>query len=318
MLLRKIQPHRWTDECRASFKKLQAAVTTEHELGIPIEDGGKFILTTDASTNGLGASLAQIQGNQEITISFWSKTLNAAQKNYCITHLELLAVVEAVEAHQVYLAGAPFILRTDHSALQWLKSFKNLKGRLARWVEELAAYRYVTEHKRGVEIPHVDAFSRIPNRPCNPNCNSCSKLELKELDSPTESLVMLYWTKIMPNDGITPKEMWQDQREDQDLLPITLALEKIPAERPLFQEIARHSHKTRALWLQFQSLTLINGILCIKFEHTTANPDLVTYQLVLPEKHCKILPWQPKHCAAFRSSENGRPDKEVFLLAKYV
>jgi len=81
-------------------------------------------------------------------------------------------------------------------------------------VEELAAYQYVTEHKRGVEIPHVDALSRIPNRACNPNCNSCSKLELKELDSPTKSMVMLYWTKIMPNDGVTLKEMWQDQRDD--------------------------------------------------------------------------------------------------------
>jgi len=109
MLLRKNQPYRWTDECRASFKKLRAAVTTKPVLGIPKEDAGKFILTTDASTNGLGASLAQIQGNEEITISIWSKTLNFAHKNYCITHLELLAVVEAVGAHHVYLAGAPFI-----------------------------------------------------------------------------------------------------------------------------------------------------------------------------------------------------------------
>jgi len=43
MLRHKNQPYRWTEECRTPFKKLQAAVTPEPVLGIPKEDGGKFI-----------------------------------------------------------------------------------------------------------------------------------------------------------------------------------------------------------------------------------------------------------------------------------
>jgi len=86
-LLRKNRPYQWTEECRISFKKLQKAVSTQPVLGIPKLDGGKFILTIDASFNGLEASLAQLQENKEVTITFWSKTLNAAQRNYCITNL---------------------------------------------------------------------------------------------------------------------------------------------------------------------------------------------------------------------------------------
>jgi len=61
--------------------------------------------------------LTQIQ-DQEVTIFFWSKTLNDALQNYCITHIELLAVVEAVDSYDTYLAGASSTIRTDLSALE--------------------------------------------------------------------------------------------------------------------------------------------------------------------------------------------------------
>ena len=145
-------------------------VTSAPILRVAKIDKGPFTLTTDGSLTGLGACLTQEQDGGDVTISFWSKTLNAAQKNYCITHIELSAVVEAIEAHHYYLAGVPFHLKTDHSALQWLRSFKNLRGRLARWLEQLAAYSFTVEHVRASTIPHVDALSRIPNRPCSQEC----------------------------------------------------------------------------------------------------------------------------------------------------
>ena len=51
----------------------------------------------------------------------------------------------------------------------------------------------------------------------------------------------------MPNDGVTPQEIWQDQRADQDIHPIILALEKNPRERPPFQEIVHQSQNKSPL-----------------------------------------------------------------------
>ena len=37
-----------------------------------------------------------------------------------------------------YLLGRPFTVQIDHSALQWLYSFKEPEGQVARWLESLA------------------------------------------------------------------------------------------------------------------------------------------------------------------------------------
>jgi len=88
--------------------KFKQIVVSAPIQGVPRADKGIFILTTDGSLKGLGAIPEQEQDGKNVTIPFWSKTLNAAQKNYCITHIELLSVVEAIDAHHYYLAGASF------------------------------------------------------------------------------------------------------------------------------------------------------------------------------------------------------------------
>jgi len=165
----------WTTECEQAFQTIKEKLASPPILGTPNVDKGQFTVTCDASLTGLGAVLTQEQDGHEVTIAYWSKLLNQAQRNYCATHRELLALVEAVKTFNHYLAGAPFIVKSDHAALQWLKNFKNPTGKLARWLERLAPYKFQVVHERGVDIGHADALSRRPNRPCNSECKKCKK-----------------------------------------------------------------------------------------------------------------------------------------------
>ena len=55
-----------------------------------------------------------------------------------------------------------FTIVTDHSALQWLHSFKDPDGITARWLEKLAPFDYEVRHQPGKSIGHADGLSRIP------------------------------------------------------------------------------------------------------------------------------------------------------------
>jgi hypothetical protein len=124
------QTFRWTSEVEAAFKTLKAALRTTPILAYP-QPEERFIVDTDASNVGIGGVLSQVQDGQERVIAYCSKTLNNAEINYCITRRELLAIVRTIEHFHKYLYRQEFHLRTNHSALTWLMSFKNLEGHSA-------------------------------------------------------------------------------------------------------------------------------------------------------------------------------------------
>ena len=132
-------------------------------LAYPTFDGSKFILQTDASTTGLAYILSQIQNGSEKVIAYGGRSLNKAEKNYSITEMEALAVVEGVKKYSSYLLHGPqFQIVTDHQALCWLFSHKPTTGRLARWALLLQSYDYEIIHRKGKSITNVDSLSRIP------------------------------------------------------------------------------------------------------------------------------------------------------------
>lgn len=46
-----------------------------------------------------------------------------------------------------YLGGLHFTVRTPHAVLQWLMSFRELEGQLARWIEEIEVYDFTVIHR---------------------------------------------------------------------------------------------------------------------------------------------------------------------------
>jgi hypothetical protein len=91
-------------------------------------------------------------------MAYYSKTLNKAERNYYVTCRELLAIVKTLEHFNKYLYGQEFHLRTDHSALTWLMSFKNIEGQTAHWIQLLQEYNFTSEHRQGRKHNNADAL----------------------------------------------------------------------------------------------------------------------------------------------------------------
>lgn len=122
-LLQKGETFVWSQECHTAFTALQDALVNAPVLSPP-DPNLPFILDTDASSVGLGAVLSQATTEGERVVAYYSRTFNKAEKRYCVTRRELLAVVSAIRHFKYYLGGLHFTVRTDHSALQWLMTFR--------------------------------------------------------------------------------------------------------------------------------------------------------------------------------------------------
>lgn len=143
-------PFKWEDHHQQAFEHLRTCMSTAPVLGFPRAEGA-FILDTDASDTAIGAWLIQVQDGLDRVIAYGSYVLTPAQRRYCTTRKELLAVIRFTRQFRHYLLGRKFTIHTDHSSLAWLIGFKNIEGQLARWLEELSQYDMKVIHRPGVK-----------------------------------------------------------------------------------------------------------------------------------------------------------------------
>ena len=111
-LTEKERPFTWDEEQQKSFHDLKEMLSQAPILVHP-QPEGDFMLDTDASNEGSGAVLSQVQDGQEKVITYLSKMLSKTERNYCITRCELLAVVHFVTQFKHFLIGRHFLVRTD-------------------------------------------------------------------------------------------------------------------------------------------------------------------------------------------------------------
>ena len=87
----------WTDECEVAYEKLKQALVSAPILRSP--DWNKiFHVHIDASNFEIGCILAQPgEHNMDFPVSYASRQLNSAEKNYTTTEREGLSMVYAVK-----------------------------------------------------------------------------------------------------------------------------------------------------------------------------------------------------------------------------
>ena len=155
----------WTDDCQKAFETLKDRLTTAPILAYPDLDA-EFILDTDASNYAISGVLSQVQDGKERVIAYGSKTLNDAERNYCTTRRELLAMVYFCPYYKHFLLAKEFTLRTDHAALIWLLRWRQPEGQVARWLEILMAFKFKPVHRAGTKHGNADSLSRTPCKQC--------------------------------------------------------------------------------------------------------------------------------------------------------
>lgn len=198
---------RWGEQCQAAFTGLQELLMSAPILGYP-EEEGQLVLDTDASDTGLGAVLSQRQGGKEIVLSYGSRTLNRAERNYCVTRRELLGVVFGLKKFRHYLLGRNVLVRTDHAALKWVMAFKEPEGQVARWLQIMDTYDFTIEHRPGRLHGNADGLSRIP-------CRQCGRSDGEEGEVPAAVRMITRAGSADPEVAEGIRQGWtKDQRED--------------------------------------------------------------------------------------------------------
>ena len=113
-LLKKDVAFEWSQECQGSFDTLKAKMALTPIL-VCFDWNKEFHIHVDAS------SIAQpSEGDLDHPITFASRKLSFAERNYTTTEREGLAMVYALQKFRHYLLGGHFKMFTDYSALQYL------------------------------------------------------------------------------------------------------------------------------------------------------------------------------------------------------
>jgi hypothetical protein len=245
---------------------------------------------------GIGAVLNQLQNGQERVLAHASRTLNKAERNYCVTDKELLAVRYFTEYFKQYLLGQKFIIRTDHQALVWLYKLKEPKGRVARWIEILSAYNFEIEYMPGPRHGNADGLSRCPNPAdcmcpegdtlenlrCGP-CDKCRKrAETVETTNP-KGVRKVSTRKREKPEPLPEGTAWMSkyssaslhnlQMDDEHIGPIVRWM--LNGHKPTKEETVKYSPTTRHYVCLWEQLRIADGVLYKECITTLGHSDTV-------------------------------------------
>ena len=220
----------WGKDQETAFKASKDALVNSKAL-CHFDPAKPIVVVADSSAYGIGAVLCHELDGIEYPITFVSRTLTSAEKNYSQLEKEALALVYALKQFHYYLWGQlNFTLVTDHKPLLGLFSESKAipplaSGRIQRWALILQAYSYTLKHRSGAILGTADALSRLP-LPAATDCTPVPgdwTLLVNFLDwSPVCSSDIRKQTDVDPTLSMVHKYLekgWPSSVSDSNLLP---------------------------------------------------------------------------------------------------
>ena len=159
-----------------AMAKIKKIITADPCLALPRKDITTFIVRTDASDFGIGATLRQVQPilssdnsaastthNEERIIAYYSRKLHGAETRYSTYDKELLAIRDALKHWRYYLLGRKTMITTDHISIKHMLTQPRLTQRQMRTLSEILEYDFEIDYLPGARNYIQDALSRRPD-----------------------------------------------------------------------------------------------------------------------------------------------------------
>ena len=230
-----------------AFQQLKAALITAPLLAYPdFESSAPFILDTDwsADPGAIGGVLSQEQGGEERVISYGARKLSKAERNYSSNKGELLAAIHFMKTWRYYFQHRPFIWRTDHQALQWIRTMEEPQGMILRWLETLGNNNFTVQFRDGVKHGNADGLSRSTHAR-EPN--------QEEITASEEETHYGICQLTLP-EQVSTLEMKQAQDQDSDLLKLKGWVKE--GQKPARKDVRHESRALRQYVALFELLRL--------------------------------------------------------------
>lgn len=149
-------------KCKDAWETLRAALQSAPILRHydPLK---QTRLETDSSDGVIAGVLSQLQEDGHFhPVGYFSKTMGDAELNYPIHDKELLAIFRSFKHYRPEILGAQKSVHvyTDHRALEYFMTTKDLSARQARWAEFFADFHFTIMYRAGVTNTLADTLSR--------------------------------------------------------------------------------------------------------------------------------------------------------------
>ena len=155
-------PFKFDEACREAFKELKHRITSAPILRHynPLYES---MIETDASDGVVAGVFSQLHPEGEwYPVAYFSKTMAPAECNYEIHDKEMLAIIRSLSQWRAELQGTDSRIKvyTDHRALEYFMTTKQLTSRQARWAEILSQFFFTIVYRSGKKNERADALTR--------------------------------------------------------------------------------------------------------------------------------------------------------------
>ena len=168
-LATKGRPFVWGKEQQNSLVEIKHRLIEPPVLHMP-NTTGRFHIYSDTSKNATGSVLYQIQNGKSKLITYASKRLPEAAKNYSITELELCRLAINIASFSHLLKRVDFDAIVDHLSLTHIIKSKAEPAttRIKRLLEFISSHLFNLYYRKGKDMVLSDFLSRQNNDNSNP------------------------------------------------------------------------------------------------------------------------------------------------------